>query len=605
MGKKSRRKKNARSSNTTNGTRNDGNDNHNANYNNTPPLNFREFETAVGSSYSNNGSNNNSNNNHENIMQHITEEFANTMYGPSSAMGQVGSLGFDKAMEQHFQPLAVTDVLCAEISQLSLNSRVYMVDVQSTIQIDNSRSSGFDTEVTCTCGLVEKETGSNGRHWNSTGIGCLENKCDGLSHVISVSALHTDARGSNFDDDRRMLVGTIAKACKHPGAITGPAASMFPIKPSRPSKILFTSQGLMSSLEEQVVKQMGIPNIGVADKKLAASMRSSFSRGMESGRGGPNDEAMMRAMESGDTSQMVRLSGKQLLDKTMTETYYVNEERVSLQRWTPDPNYDSCCPVEWFACPPPKDQRVSYRPRMLWGWRTNLELAVERNDATKIKDLCQRYPPTQVQDVVEMRMLLSKGATLGTGKACRALLKYAHANVDGVRSVDNQRRWVPMQQQAGDDGKGKGCSPLFKAVHEGHDAVVRLLIENEANIQCVPLGCLGSPLHFAVHKGHQNIVEALIFAGAELEVRDSQGQTPLDLCWHMLEFGEYGTKQYSTIAKMLQNSDRIKRCAACDAVGPRHHCPCKLESYCNKECQTKRWKKHKHEHKEEMEMWAV
>jgi hypothetical protein len=559
--------------------------------------------SAIDSSDDNGNDNDNDNNDtsadtHDRLFANIAQDFMNSACGPSSMMRQVGTMGFEDSMKSFMAPLKVDDKIRNEILNLPLSSRVYMIDVFSTTQHDNSMSSGFITEDHCQCGLVEKEIGSNGKHWNNSGIGMVECESDGLSLSVTFSVSIKDGNSTNFDENREMILGTIAKACKAPGALVGPAPSMYPIKPSRPSKILFTSQGLMSSLEDKV-KRMGIPFVGLADKKLTASMKSSFSTGMEADRS--PTEAMKKAMKSGNATDMARLSCKDLPKQTENETYYVNEERVSLGRWRPDQRRDDkATPKEWFARPPPETD--TFRARMLWGWQTNLELAAERNDSNKIKDICKRYPSHEVKDFTEMRMLLSKGAVRGTAKACRALIKYGKAEVDGVRSKENKMKWIPMQEHTGDCGKRKGCTPLFLAVQVGHDAVVRLLIEHGANIQFAPVG---SPLHFAVAKGHHNIVNALILAGANLELRDRHGMTPMETCVNFLKWGEYGTKQYSTISKLLKNSDRIKRCAACDAEGPRHHCTCKLESYCNKECQKKMWKKHRNEHKEEIEIWAV
>jgi hypothetical protein len=561
--------------------------------------------STIDGSDDNDNDNDNDNNNNTSAATHddrsfatISQDCVNSLCEPSSMLGQVGTMGFEESMKSFMAPLKVDDKIRTDILNLPLSSRVYMIDLFSVTQHDNSMSSGYKTQDECQCGLVEKEIGSNGKHWNNSGIGMVECKSDGLSLSLTFSVSIKDGFGTNFNERREMILGTIAKACKAPGALMGPAPSSYPIKPSRPSKILFTSQGLMSSFEDKV-KRMGIPFVGVADKKLTASMKSSFSTGMENDRS--PDEAMIKAMESVNTTEFPRLYGKDLLNRTKNnETYYVNEERVSLGDWRLDQRNDKATPKEWFARPPPETD--SFRTRMLWGWRTNMELATERNDSNKIKDICKRYPSHEVKDFIEMRMLLSTAARWGTAKACRALIKYGKAEVDGVRSKENKRKWIPMQEHTGDTGECKGCTPLFLAVQDGHDAVVRLLIEHGANIQFAPVGSL---LHFAVAKGHQNIVNALILAGANLELRDHNGFTPMETCMDFLKWGKNGTKQYSTISKMLKNSDRIKRCAACDMEGPRHHCPCKLESYCNKECQKKMWKEHRNEHKEEIKIWAV
>ena len=78
----------------------------------------------------------------------------------------------------------------------------------------------------------------------------------------------------------------------------------------------------------RTVKGMGIPEVGVADKKLIASMKSSFSKRLNFDRG--PSESMVKAMESGNTTELTRSIGKRMLDRTENETCYASEERVPL-----------------------------------------------------------------------------------------------------------------------------------------------------------------------------------------------------------------------------------------------------------------------------------
>ena len=107
----------------------------------------------------------------------------------------------------------------------------------------------------------------------------------------------------------------------------GEVPSIFPINLSRPRNVVFASEGLDSSIED-IVKGMGIPEVGVADKKLIASMKSSFSKRLNFDRG--PSESMVKAMESGNTTELTRSIGKRMLDRTENETYYASEKRVPL-----------------------------------------------------------------------------------------------------------------------------------------------------------------------------------------------------------------------------------------------------------------------------------
>ncbi|KFD61658.1 hypothetical protein M514_11433 [Trichuris suis] len=72
-----------------------------------------------------------------------------------------------------------------------------------------------------------------------------------------------------------------------------------------------------------------------------------------------------------------------------------------------------------------------------------------------------------------------------------------------------------------------GATPLFKAAHKGNFEVVEALLE------CRPyLGLLKngeSPLHAACLFGHLNVAKLLIRAGADVNLRNQNGETPLQL----------------------------------------------------------------------------
>ena len=315
---------------------------------------------------------------------------------------------------------------------------------------------------------------------------------------------------------------------------------------------------------------------------------------------GNDDDRIEEIMEFGDKEDIMRhYTQQRILDD---KAYYVSEKKTPLRGWRPHPIEDKNAPKHWFVCPPSSESRS----RMLWGWRTNMELATERNDYDKIKDLCERYPPDDVKDFIERRMLLTKAADVGTTKACRALLKYAKAAVDGVRSPENKREWIPLQADSGNSNNRYGSTPLFIAVQNGHEAVVRMLLRHGANVEFSPREAEpAGPLHYAAALGHVNIVQTLFLAGADVTRRDDHSLTPIETCQAQMDWGGYGTKQYEKILKILGRPDQLKRCAACNAKAPKKHCPCNLENYCNSTCQSKRWKQHKPRHKEEMELLSV
>jgi len=113
-------------------------------------------------------------------------------------------------------------------------------------------------------------------------------------------------------------------------------------------------------------------------------------------------------------------------------------------------------------------------------------------------------------------------------------------------------------------------------------------------------------LHIAVKKGHPDVVEELVIAGADVNQKDSDGYSPID--WNDQLLKSKSPNQEAPcklMANILHNTDSRNRCAACNANGPLKSCPCKLEWYCNNECQRKNWKKHKQEHIDEMEVLGI
>ena len=77
-------------------------------------------------------------------------------------------------------------------------------------------------------------------------------------------------------------------------------------------------------------------------------------------------------------------------------------------------------------------------------------------------------------------------------------------------------------------------TPLFEGALSGNSGVVLLLLDNGAkpNIPCTYGGIdywtSQTPLHRAAAKGHISIVQHLIDRGADLDMADEDGVTPLN-----------------------------------------------------------------------------
>jgi ankyrin repeat protein len=79
------------------------------------------------------------------------------------------------------------------------------------------------------------------------------------------------------------------------------------------------------------------------------------------------------------------------------------------------------------------------------------------------------------------------------------------------------------------DKDSSGQTPLSWAASRGHEAVVKLLLEKGAELETKDSKYSRTPLSYAAENGHEAVVKLLLEKVAELETKDkdSSGQTPL------------------------------------------------------------------------------
>src|SRR5271156_6015903 len=68
---------------------------------------------------------------------------------------------------------------------------------------------------------------------------------------------------------------------------------------------------------------------------------------------------------------------------------------------------------------------------------------------------------------------------------------------------------------------------LSYAAMQGHEAVMKLLLEKGAELETKDKEYSQTPLSWAADQGHVAVVKLLLEKGAELETKDEYGRTPL------------------------------------------------------------------------------
>ena len=137
----------------------------------------------------------------------------------------------------------------------------------------------------------------------------------------------------------------------------------------------------------------------------------------------------------------------------------------------------------------------------------NLEVKVSSSSQAMMATRVDGYPH-ELRHVPRKVVGVHLAAYFGLLETMVALLK----DQDGLESQDT-RDWTP----------------LFYAVHNDQEAMVKLLLEKGANLNINDGGFVHhSLLLYAVSKGYEGIVKLLLEKGANLEYKDGlDGQTPL------------------------------------------------------------------------------
>lgn len=169
--------------------------------------------------------------------------------------------------------------------------------------------------------------------------------------------------------------------------------------------------------------------------------------------------------------------------------------------------------------------------RLFSGSKLDMELieTITSNNVNKIKDLIKKGANVNARD--------------GVGNTC-LMLACDFNNFETVSFLLSKKANVDFVNQF-------GYTALHFAVQKNDLKVVRLLINSsEAIVEKMinkkdDLG--NTPLHLAIDSGNANVVDFLVKKGADLNIRNSQGERPLDIA---------RKKQYFKIIEVLANTKK-------------------------------------------------
>jgi ankyrin repeat protein len=111
-----------------------------------------------------------------------------------------------------------------------------------------------------------------------------------------------------------------------------------------------------------------------------------------------------------------------------------------------------------------------------------------------------------------------------------------------------------------------GCSALLLALKENNTEVAKILIEANANPN-LGGGLMGSAVHLAAFKVQPWLVKMLISKGADVNLKDCEGNRPLHITLGVFDRNVYGS---SLIAEMLVDGEAQVNAANNDQWAPLH-----------------------------------
>lgn len=139
---------------------------------------------------------------------------------------------------------------------------------------------------------------------------------------------------------------------------------------------------------------------------------------------------------------------------------------------------------------------------------TLLHKAAEAGQIKVLKALLRRGANTEIHSGSQSFTPIHLAARMGQDKGVELLIKYG-ANMEALSA--------------------KGYTPLHHASRCGKLEVGKVLIASGANINAISEADHETPLHMCVQKHDREFTKLLIKANADLNIRDSRGNRPIDM----------------------------------------------------------------------------
>lgn len=129
-------------------------------------------------------------------------------------------------------------------------------------------------------------------------------------------------------------------------------------------------------------------------------------------------------------------------------------------------------------------------------------------------------------DEPQVLSMLKEQPELACSKDKKGISALFHAVANGHNKI--AEILINIKKQANDIEPEKGFTPLLLAATNGHIALVRLLLEHEADPDLRNFDGV-TALHNAVYENQVDIVALLLDAGADPNIKDRFGNTAYDL----------------------------------------------------------------------------